>query len=87
MTCLLEDHSKCFFSNRFSMVHYSTMELIIETNCLNTGLRIGIFVTQGAEWQERRRFALKTLKEFGFGHDKMEVILQKNVQELVENFR
>ncbi len=36
----------------------------------------GIFFSNGKEWQEQRRFALKNLRDFGFGKLSMEELVQ-----------
>jgi hypothetical protein len=44
-------------------------------------------VQEGPGWSEQRRFALKNLRDFGFGKKSMEGILQEDVTELVDTLR
>lgn len=48
---------------------------------------LGIAYNHGPEWTEQRRFALKTLRDFGFGKKSMEAIMHENVDELMDYFR
>jgi cytochrome P450 family 2 subfamily J len=47
------------------------------------GLVSGIINSDGALWKEHRRFALKTLRDFGFGKNKSEEIIQTEIQYLL----
>ncbi len=47
------------------------------------GIPKGIVHTNGAEWSEQRRFALKTLRDFGFGKRGMDAIIQEEASDLV----
>ena len=38
----------------------------------------------GQEWQEQRRFALRNLRDFGFGKVSMEGLIQEEVEKCVE---
>ena len=38
----------------------------------------------GHEWQEQRRFALRNLRDFGFGKVSMEGLIQEEVEKCVE---
>ena len=44
----------------------------------------GIVVTEGQEWREHRRFAMKTLKGFGLGKSRMEQIMKEKVNTFCE---
>ena len=44
----------------------------------------GIITTDGQYWVEQRRFALKHLKDFGFGKVGLEGVIQEEVEELVK---
>ena len=47
----------------------------------------GILFAEGHVWAEQRRFALKNLRNFGFGkHDTMEGLLQYEATELGNYF-
>ena len=43
----------------------------------------GIIFADGQEWTDTRRFALKHLKDFGFGRAGLEGVIQGEVEELV----
>ena len=47
----------------------------------------GIVFTEGRKWQEQRRFALRRLRDFGFGTRSMEAIVQDEIQELIERLK
>ena len=47
----------------------------------------GIVVTEGQEWREHRRFAMKTLKGFGLGKSRMEQIMKEEVNKFCEQLR
>ncbi len=42
----------------------------------------GLVYSSGSEWSEQRRFALRTLKDFGFGKKSMEELIVFEVQKL-----
>ena len=42
----------------------------------------GLISSMGEEWQEQRRFALRHLKDFGFGRSKMEDLVLDEYKEL-----
>lgn len=46
----------------------------------------GIFFTDGALWHEQRRFALRNLRDFGFGrrHDELELELNDETLHLID---
>ena len=47
----------------------------------------GLVVTEGEEWQEQRRFCLKTLKHFGFGKSSLESIMQEEIKKFCEELK
>lgn len=48
----------------------------------------GVLFTDGSNnWREQRRFALRTLRDFGFGKQSMDGLLIDEVQELVQLFK
>ncbi|KAJ1525347.1 hypothetical protein ONE63_010165 [Megalurothrips usitatus] len=51
------------------------------------GQRLGIVFTEGAHWQEQRRFSLRLLKHFGLGRREMEARVAEEAAELVEALR
>ncbi len=44
----------------------------------------GIIFADGQLWSEQRRFALKNLRDFGFGKGSMEALIKDEVHDLVE---
>ena len=46
----------------------------------------GIFTTDGQMWVEQKRFALKHLKDFGFGKIGVQGVIQDEVEDLVKCF-
>ena len=48
------------------------------------GHSLGIVATVGSFWQEQRRFSLKHLKDLGFGKQKLETIIQDEIQYLID---
>lgn len=50
----------------------------------DNGENKGIITTEGAVWVEQRRFALKHLKDFGFGRAGLEGVIQDEAEELVK---
>nr|AKH03514.1 cytochrome P450 3075C1 [Paracyclopina nana] len=51
------------------------------------GRNPGIILCHGRYWREQRRFALRHLRDFGFGKTSMEDLLSEEVQKLVQVFR
>ena len=49
------------------------------------GHSLGIIATTGPFWQEQRRFALKHLKDLGFGRQKLDTIIQDETKYLIED--
>ena len=47
----------------------------------------GIITASGKAWREQRRFALKHLKDFGFGKSSMEHQIADEVKELLDNLK
>ena len=45
----------------------------------------GIISSDGQLWQEQRRFALKHLKDFGFGKAGLEGVIQEEAEEIVKH--
>ena len=46
----------------------------------------GIIHTQGSHWNIQRRFSLKTLKDFGFGKQSMELAINAEIDEVIRKF-
>ena len=49
------------------------------------GESLGIIATKGKFWQEQRRFTLKSLKDLGFGRNKLDTIIHEEVNILIED--
>ena len=47
----------------------------------------GIVFSEGNAWREQRRFAMKTLKEFGAGKSSLQHLISEEVLKLVEEFK
>jgi cytochrome P450 len=47
----------------------------------------GLIFTEGKEWVEQRRFALRTLRDFGFGKKSMESAVHEEIKDLIETFK
>lgn len=46
----------------------------------------GIVLNDGQSWQDHRRFALSTLRDFGFGRGGTEQIIQNELQMMIESY-
>jgi hypothetical protein len=51
------------------------------------GIPRGLIFNQESSWTEQRRFALKTLRDFGFGKKSMESMVLEEATELIETFK
>ena len=49
------------------------------------GVVRGIIHNSGAVWQEQRRFALRALRDFGFGKSDMESFINEEVQQFCDS--
>ena len=47
----------------------------------------GIAASSGEVWKEQRRFALRHLKDFGFGRSSMETFIMDEIQELIQDLK
>ena len=52
----------------------------------DNGKTLGIIKAMGPLWQEQRRFAVKHLKDLGFGKQKLDTIIQDEARDLIEDF-
>ena len=59
------------FNESFSCSHLKQFLYFCQT---------GVVLSQGKIWVEQRRFALRTLKDFGFGKQSMEDLVQEEVE-------
>ncbi|EFN75914.1 probable cytochrome P450 303a1 [Harpegnathos saltator] len=50
------------------------------------GLRQGLILVDGRLWVEQRKFVMRHLRDFGFGRNTMDTIIQYEAQKLVEHF-
>ncbi|CAL8094325.1 unnamed protein product [Orchesella dallaii] len=51
------------------------------------GKKRGIIFNEGKDWQDQRRFALKNLRDFGFGKGTMESLILDEVCSFVEHLK
>ena len=65
-------------SSRIPMQKFANIKTVISDIYVH-GFH-GIVVTEGKEWQEQRRFTMKTLKDFGFGKSSMEEIMHQEIR-------
>uniref|UniRef100_A0A182KGU1 C2H2-type domain-containing protein n=1 Tax=Anopheles christyi TaxID=43041 RepID=A0A182KGU1_9DIPT len=49
--------------------------------------RLGVALTDGPHWEVQRKFAVRTMKQLGMGRNDFVRVIEREVQELVENFR
>jgi hypothetical protein len=49
------------------------------------GRMLGVFFSSGRLWQEQRRFALRHLRDFGFGKTSMEGLIHEECEECVNS--
>jgi len=47
----------------------------------------GVLISEGRTWVEQRRFALRTLRDFGFGKSSMEEMIKEEVELFTEEIR
>ncbi len=68
---------KCFVIDFLFYVNCLDLGPLADRRCPDTHGRIpGIMFSNGQEWTEQRRFAAKSLKDFGFGTQSMEELIQ-----------
>ena len=46
-----------------------------------------MIATLGDEWKEQRRFAIRHLRDFGFGKSSMEDIIREEFLDIADNLR
>lgn len=85
---------RCVVLNSESAIRAALKEMAFSGRTLtpNSALRSegkkkGILLGDGPEWHEQRRFVLRHLRDFGFGKQPMEELIQHEVTELVSRFR
>jgi hypothetical protein len=47
----------------------------------------GLIASEGEQWVAQRRFALRNLRDFGFGRKTMESMAQEDIVELINGFK
>ena len=47
----------------------------------------GLAVSEGEQWMAQRRFALRNLRDFGFGKKSMEGVAQEDIVELINGLK
>ena len=47
----------------------------------------GLVCSEGKEWMEQRKFTMRQLKDFGFGKQSMECLVQEEVDEIIQGLR
>jgi methyl farnesoate epoxidase/farnesoate epoxidase len=50
-------------------------------------LNAGLLASEGPGWAEQRRFALRNLRDLGFGKKSMEELIQEDVVEFIESLK
>ena len=48
---------------------------------------LGLIISEGDEWKEQRRFAIRHLRDFGFGKSSMEDIIREEFLDIADNLR
>merc|ERR1712018_604485 len=48
------------------------------------GRALGVITTEGQVWSQQRRFALKHLKDFGFGRKSLDSVMIEEVDQLID---
>ncbi len=51
------------------------------------GEQRGLAFNEGQAWSEQRRFALRNLRDFGFGKKSMESFIHEDITELLDSFK
>uniref|UniRef100_A0A182NGX5 Cytochrome P450 n=1 Tax=Anopheles dirus TaxID=7168 RepID=A0A182NGX5_9DIPT len=50
------------------------------------GQRLGVALTDGPNWEVQRKFAVRTMKQLGMGRNEFVWVIEREVQELIDNF-
>lgn len=72
--------------NVFQLYTYNLLFEIHLFNFHTYHLCKGIVAAEGQQWSEQRRFALRHLRDFGFGKKSMEGCIQDDATDLINGF-
>ena len=59
----------------------------IFARCRGGNGSLGLIISEGDEWKEQRRFAIRHLRDFGFGKSSMEEMIRDEFLDMAENLR
>lgn len=71
----------------FSMTEFSGRPLLKPFEAVTGKEKRGLVLSEGEQWVEQRRFALRNLRDFGFGKRSMESFIQEDITDLIESFK
>ncbi|KAB7495604.1 hypothetical protein Anas_04912, partial [Armadillidium nasatum] len=77
-----EAFSKFEFADR---PHWKILQYFKEER--NEGKAFGVIASNGSHWHHNRRFLLRHLRDLGMGKSKIEGIIMREVEDLVEEFK
>ena len=73
-----------FSKEEFS--HRSAADFQLKHRFVTVNKPDGIMLTNGDQWSHQRRFALKTLKDFGFGKQFLESTINTEIDEMITKY-
>ncbi len=73
-----------FSKEEFS--HRSAADFQLKLRFVTVNKPDGIMLTNGDQWSHQRRFALKTLKDFGFGKQSLESTINTEIEEMITKY-
>ena len=73
-----------FSKEEFS--HRSAVDFQLKHRFVTVNKPEGIMLTNGDQWSHQRRFALKTLKDFGFGKQSLESTINTEIDEMITKY-
>lgn len=71
----------------YGMWEFSGRQLLKPFHEIVGGVKRGLTLAEGQASVEQRRFALRNLRDFGFGKKSMESVIQEDISELLEIFK